>query len=308
METRAHHVLIGAFTLVVVALVVLFALWLGKTSLNRQFHYYDIVFTEAVTGLSKGSAVQYNGIQVGEVSQLKLDPQDPRKVIARIQVAADTPIKTDTVAKLGLLGLTGVAFVQLSGGAPGSKPLMPSARDPVPTIASESSALSKLLSSGTDIVTSVNGMVERVSRLLSRQNIARINQVLENIDATTTTLADERDDLRTLVKQAAAATTQLNQTLAGANQLVNGPGRETLERASTAMASLQQATQTLNKMLADNQGSLQAGLNGIDEIGPTLRQMRASLRDLQQVTDKLQSNPAGFLFGREQPAQFTPKH
>ncbi|MGH8116608.1 MAG: MlaD family protein, partial [Rhodanobacteraceae bacterium] len=61
METRAHHVLIGAFTLVVVALVVLFALWLGKTSLNRQFHYYDIVFTEAVTGLSKGSAVQYNG-------------------------------------------------------------------------------------------------------------------------------------------------------------------------------------------------------------------------------------------------------
>ncbi|MGH8151845.1 MAG: MlaD family protein [Rhodanobacteraceae bacterium] len=308
METRAHHVLIGAFTLVVVALVVLFALWLGKTSLNRQFHYYDIVFTEAVTGLSKGSAVQYNGIQVGEVSQLKLDPQDPRKVIARIQVAANTPIKTDTVAKLGLLGLTGVAFVQLSGGAPGSKPLMPSARDPVPTIASESSALSKLLSSGTDIVTSVNGMVERVSRLLSRQNIARINQVLENIDATTTTLADERDDLRTLVKQAAAATTQLNQTLAGANQLVNGPGRETLERASTAMASLQQATQTLNKMLADNQGSLQAGLNGIDEIGPTLRQMRASLRDLQQVTDKLQSNPAGFLFGREQPAQFTPKH
>ncbi|MGH8118278.1 MAG: MlaD family protein, partial [Rhodanobacteraceae bacterium] len=286
----------------------LFALWLGKTSLNRQFHYYDIVFTEAVTGLSKGSAVQYNGIQVGEVSQLKLDPQDPRKVIARIQVAADTPIKTDTVAKLGLLGLTGVAFVQLSGGAPGSKPLMPSASDPVPTIASESSALSKLLASGTDIVTSVNGMVERVSRLLSRQNIDRINHVLENINATTTTLADERDDLRTLIKQAAAATTQLNQTLAGANQLVNGPGRETLERASTAMASLQQATQTLNKMLVDNQGSLQAGLNGIDEIGPTLRQMRASLRDLQQVTDKLQANPAGFLFGREQPAQFTPKH
>ncbi|MGH8191307.1 MAG: MlaD family protein, partial [Rhodanobacteraceae bacterium] len=216
METRAHHILIGAFTLVVVALVVLFALWLGKTSLNRQFHYYNIVFTEAVTGLSKGSPVQYNGIQVGEVSQLKLDPQDPRKVIARIQVAADTPIKMDTVAKLGLLGLTGVAFVQLSGGAPGSPPLMPSPSDPVPSIQSESSALTKLLASGTDIVTSVNGMVDRVSRLLSRQNIDRINHVLENIDATTSTLAGERDDLRTLGKQAAAATIELNQTLAGA--------------------------------------------------------------------------------------------
>ncbi|MGH8115604.1 MAG: MlaD family protein, partial [Rhodanobacteraceae bacterium] len=59
METRAHHVLIGAFTLVVVVLGLLFALWLGKASLSRQHHYYDIVFTEAVTGLSKGSPVQY---------------------------------------------------------------------------------------------------------------------------------------------------------------------------------------------------------------------------------------------------------
>src|SRR6185437_4990399 len=134
METKAHHVLIGAFTLVVVAAVLLFALWLGKTSLNRQYSYYDIVFTEAVTGLSKGSPVQYNGIQIGEVSQLKLDPRDPRKVLARIKV--------DTRAKLGLLGLTGVAFVQLSGGAPTSKPLMPTPDNPVPEIESETSALS----------------------------------------------------------------------------------------------------------------------------------------------------------------------
>lgn len=308
METKAHHVLIGAFTLLVVAALLLFALWLGKTSLNRQYHYYDIVFTEAVTGLSKGSPVQYNGIQIGEVSQLKLDPRDPRKVLARIQVSADTPIKVDTRAKLGLLGLTGVAFVQLTGGAPTSQPLMPIPDDPVPVIASETSALSALLASGSDVVTSINGILDRLSQILSQQNVSRIDHTLENIDRTTSALAAERDDLRELIREAAGASRQLNQTLAGANSLVNGPGRATLDRAAAAMASLQQTTQTLNMLLTENQGSLQSGLRGADQIGPALRELRATLRDIHQLTNKLQANPAGYLFGREQPAEFTPKH
>ena len=308
METRAHHVLIGAFTLVVVALAVLFALWLGKTSLNRQYSYYDIVFTEAVTGLSKGSPVQYNGIQIGEVSQLKLDPKDPRKVLARIQVAADTPIKVDTRAKLGLLGLTGVAFVQLSGGAPTSQPLMPTPDNPVPQIKSETSALSALLASGSDVVTSINGILDRLGKIISEQNVARINSTLKSIDQTTSTLAAERDDLRTLIQQAAAASKELNQTLAGANQLVNGPGRQTLDRAAAAMASLQKTTQTLNELLTENQGSLQSGLRGVDQIGPTLRELRSTLRDIHQITSQLQANPAGYLLGRDHATEFTPKH
>jgi phospholipid/cholesterol/gamma-HCH transport system substrate-binding protein len=307
METRAHHVLIGAFTLVVVVLAVLFALWLGKASLSKQHHYYDIVFTEAVTGLSTGSPVQYNGIQVGQVSQLKLDPKDPRKVLARIQVAADTPIKTDTRAKLGLLGLTGVAFVQLSGGAPNSPMLMPTDSNPVPKIKSESSALTRLLASGSDVVTNLNGILDRLGQIVSQQNVERINSTLQNINQTTSTLAAERDDLRTLIQQAAAASKELNQTLAGANKLVNGPALQTLQHAQTAMASLQQTTKTLNDLLTENQDSLASGMRGIDQIGPTLRELRSTLRDIHQVTSQLQANPAGYLLGRDHPAEFTPK-
>jgi phospholipid/cholesterol/gamma-HCH transport system substrate-binding protein len=307
METRAHHVLIGTFTLVVVVVAVLFALWLGKSSLSKQHHYYDIVFTEAVTGLSTGSTVQYNGIQVGQVSQLKLDPKDPRKVLARIQVAADTPIKTDTRAKLGMVGLTGVAFVQLTGGAPDSPLLLPTPQDPVPEIKSESSALTKLLASGSDVVTNLNGILDRLGQIVSQHNVDRITSTLRNIDQTTSTLAAERDDLRQLIHEASEASVKLNQTLAGANKLVNGPGLETMERAQAAMTSLQQTTKTLNDLLAENKDSLQSGLRGVDQIGPTLRQLRATLRDIQQVTDQLQANPAAYLLGRDHPAEFTPK-
>ncbi|MGH8214544.1 MAG: MlaD family protein [Rhodanobacteraceae bacterium] len=307
METRAHHVLIGAFTLVVVVLAVLFALWLGKTSLSKQHHYYDIVFTEAVTGLSTGSPVQYNGIQVGQVSQLKLDPKDPRKVLARIQVAADTPIKADTRAKLGLLGLTGVAFIQLSGGAPDSALLMPTPDNPVPEIKSENSALSQLLASGSDVVTNLNGILDRLGQVVSQRNVDRITSTLKNIDETTSTLAAERDDLRKLIHEASEASVQLNQTLAGANKLVHGPALQTLERAQSAMTSLQQTTKTLNELLSENKDSLQSGLRGVDQIGPTLRELRATLRDIHQVTSQLQANPAGYLLGRDHPAEFTPK-
>jgi phospholipid/cholesterol/gamma-HCH transport system substrate-binding protein len=73
------------------------------------------------------------------------------------------------------------------------------------------------------------------------------------------------------------------------------------------MASLQQTTKTLNDLLAENRDSLQSGLRGVDQIGPTLRQLRATLHDIQQVTNQLQANPAAYLLGRDHPAEFTPK-
>ncbi|HEX7112822.1 MAG TPA: MlaD family protein, partial [Mizugakiibacter sp.] len=205
METRAHHVLIGAFTLLVVFAALLFTLWLGKTRAAREYAYYDIVFTEAVTGLSRGGLVQYNGIKIGEVAMLKLDPADPRKVLARIQVAADTPVKQDTRAKLGLLGLTGVAFIQLTGGSPGSPPLVPTPSRPVPVIEADNSALAKLLSSGEDIVTTVNDILNRVRDMLSEDNLERINHTLDHLEQATAAVADEREDIRTLVQQLAQA-------------------------------------------------------------------------------------------------------
>lgn len=306
METKAHHVLIGAFALVVIAAAVVFALWLARTSVNRQYHYYDIVFTESVTGLSKGGAVQYNGIQVGEVSQLKLDPRDPRKVVARVRLAADTPVRVDTRAKLGLLGLTGVAFIQLTGGRPESPPLLPTQDDPVPKIPSESSALSQLLNSGADIVTTLNGILTKADSLLSQQNIDRINRTLEHLDQTMGAVADERDDIRTLLQQATAASKELNETLHSTNALVNNQGKATLDSARAALASLQHTSETLDKLLAENRGSLQSGLEGVSQLGPALRELRGTLRDVRGLTQKLQGNPAGYLLGRDKPKEFDP--
>ena len=79
METRARHVLIGLFTVLATVLALLFTLWLTQQS-ERDFHFYDIAFEEAVTGLSRGSTVEFNGIKVGDVIDLRINPKDPRNV------------------------------------------------------------------------------------------------------------------------------------------------------------------------------------------------------------------------------------
>ncbi|MGA7297687.1 MAG: MlaD family protein [Rhodanobacteraceae bacterium] len=314
METRAHHILIGTFTILVVAAAMLFALWLAKTSISRQYDFYDIVFTEAVTGLSQGGMVQYNGIRVGDVDQLKLDPKNPSKVLVRIRVAARTPIKIDTRAKLGLTGLTGVAFIQLTGGTPQSALLKPRGSEKIPTIEADDSALSKLLAGGEDIVTKVSDIITRASELLSSDNVERISRTLDHLDKATGAIADQRKDLRLLIQQLAEASRKLNGTLdqtqdlaRTTNRLLGNNGAELLNNANQAVASLNHAAKLVDQLLADNRVALQSGMSGLADIGPAIRELRQTLQSLQTISSRFGDNPAGYLLGGERPREYTPK-
>lgn len=312
METRAHHVLIGLFTVVVVAAALLFGLWLAKSSADREFAEYQVIFNEAVTGLSQGGAVQYNGIKVGDVTQLKLDPQDPRRVLARIRVGADTPIKQDTHAKLALTGVTGMAVIQLSGGSPNS-PALTSATGGLPVIVADPSPLSKLLANGEDVMTNINDVVSRASQLMSDENVARISRTLDHLDKATGAVADQRDDIRALISQLAVASKQASATLAqteqlarSANGLVDQQARATLESARNAMASLERSTAAIDRLLNDNRAALNGGMQGLGELGPAVRELRDAASSLRGITRKLDDNPAGFLLGRDRSKEFVP--
>lgn len=311
METRAHHVIIGAFAIGVFVLALGFVLWLSKSSIDREFEYYDIVFNEAVTGLSKGGLVQYNGIKVGEVTQLSLDKDDPRKVIARVRLDSHTPIKQDTRAKLGLLGVTGVAFIQLSGGSPDSPPLRPTAGNPVPVIPSEESALSKLLASGSDIVTSVNDILIRATDMLSEENVERVSQTLAHLEAITGTVDEQRDELGIALRQLAEATGELKKTLTTldtmattTNELMTKNAREVLESATRALESVDKVANSTNRLIGDNSASINAfSEQGLRQLGPTIAELRETLRSLKQVSDRLGTSNS-VLLGRDQPKEF----
>lgn len=314
METRAHHVLIGAFTIGVFLLALGFVLWMSKSSTDSAWRDYDIVFTEAVTGLSVGGLVQYNGIKVGEVKALSLAPEDPRKVIARVRLDAAAPVRKDTRAKLGLQGVTGLAFIQLSGGSPQSPPLLPSAEHPVPVIPSEESALSKLLASGSDIMVTANDIMLRLDRMLSEDNLGRVTSTLQHLDDLTGALADRRGDIGLAVTQLAEATTALKKTLGtvdamanSTNELLREDMRTLLQTAQVALDSVEKAAASAGLLVEDNRAAISTFSNqGLRQIGPTVLELRETLRSLKQLSDKLGASDS-LLLGRDQPKEFQPQ-
>jgi phospholipid/cholesterol/gamma-HCH transport system substrate-binding protein len=314
METRAHHVIIGAFAIGIFLFAMGFVLWLSKSSIDREFAYYDIVFNEAVTGLSKGGTVQYNGIKVGEVAQLSLAKDDPRKVIARVRLDSGVPVKEDTRAKLGLQGVTGVAFIQLSGGAPSSPLLKPTPRNPVPIIPSEESALSKLLASGSDIITSANDLLLRANEVLSRENVDRISKTLENLEGVTGTVNAQREDLSAALKQLASATGELKHTLTTldsmattTNDLMKNNARQVLESTNKALESVDRVANATNSLIGDNRAAInEFSEQGLRQLGPAIVELRETLRSLKQVADRL-SGSNSVLLGRDQPKEFEPR-
>ncbi|MBN8482629.1 MAG: MCE family protein [Xanthomonadales bacterium] len=314
METRAHHLLIGGFAILAFLLGLGFVLWLSKVGADREFGYYDIVFTEAVTGLSKGGLVQYNGIKVGEVSQLSLDPADPRKVVARVRLDGGTPVKKDTVAKLGLLGVTGMAFIQLSGGAPESPRLEPTPEQPIPIIHAEDSALAKLMASGEDIVLSVNEALLRVGQMLSEDNVRHVSQTLANVDQLVATVAGQRDNLGTAVEQLADASRELKATLKTLNEMANttnalvrDEARAVLQSTDQAIASIERVAKSTEALLDDNRAALSSFTEqGLRQVAPALAELRETLHAYKQLGEQLGSSNS-LLLGRDQPKEYKPK-
>lgn len=308
METKANYVLIGAFTLVISAFLLLFGLWAAKFSSERDWREYLVIFTEPVTGLTEGSSVQYNGIAIGTVETLDLDARDPRRVIARLKVKAETPVKVDTRAKLSITGLTGVPFIQLTGGSPNAPELMARNGDELPVIRTEASALQ-------NIADTANRLVARMDEVLSEENVKRIANTLANIESMTGAVAAQRDDLRALVVNAREASEQLSATLKTTNRTVEDVDRELVDKLPGLVAKLDSTLTRLDAaaggasaVIDENRAAIHSFANdGLAQLGPTLTELRALVRDLRRISDRLEGSPARYLLGRDAPKEFEPK-
>ena len=308
METKANYVLIGAFTLVVTLFLLLFALWAAKYSSEKDWTEYAVIFEEPVTGLSEGSPVLYNGISVGTIDSLRLDPDDPRRVRAVIRIQARTPVKTDTRAKISTPSLTAPPIIQLTGGTPEARLLTDVDRNDVPVIATEASALQ-------NIADTANKLVARMDDLLSDANIARISRSLANIEALTAAVGDQREDLRAMIVSARRSSEQLEKTLATTDDAVKDIDRELVQklpgliaRLDSTLNKMDSAASGVNGIVNDNRAAIGSFANdGLGQLGPTLVELRGLVRDLRRISDRLDNGPTQYLLGRDAPKEFEPK-
>lgn len=323
METRAHHILIGAFVLLTLIGAVVFGLWVAKVSLDAEFAEYDVVFNETVTGLSRGAAVNFNGIQVGEVRRLSLDRDNPAQVQARIRVDSATPIKTDTTARLTYTGLTGVAIIELvAGETPGAPPLLPPEGAEVARIQAKQSALQKIMSDGGDVLVRVNEALERVSTMLSEDNIQRVSNALVHLEAVTAQMDQDKTTLGDALRgatqvfadvgDAAKSVEQLGSearsTFAQANRLLNEDVAPATADLRQTLASLREAAGRVDQLLDRNEPSLdQLSQQGLPTLTGTLEELRTLSATLNRIAIRLETAPADYLLQRDRPREYRAK-
>lgn len=274
METKANYVLLGAATVVGVIFLMLFAMWMANSEYRAGINEYDVVFDDPVRGLAEGGEVRFNGIKVGEVQSLRIDSDNTNRVIARIRVSGDVPVREDTEAQLEPIGLTGVTLIQLSAGSPAADLLRPSGFGPPPRITGRGSQIDILVERSEDIALRASEAMAAVRDLLTDENIARVTRIIQNLERVSDQLAAEQG----VITQGGRAASEM----ADAAQNISALARQTqqdLAQLDEVMTSIQQASAT-------------ASGETLPEITLAAEEIRRAATQIGRVAANLEENPS----------------
>ena len=332
METRANYLLVGSFVILIVAGAITFVLWFAKFQFDQQFTRYDIEFQGSVSGMKVGSSVELNGIPVGEVIDIAIDPDNVEKVLVTVEVPSATPIRENTVANMQLKGITGGMTIQLSGGTQDSPPLIPPPGRERAVIASRASALEQFLEGAPELMESLQTLVARAALLLGPENQDAFSQTLANISAISGALAERRDDIQTLVSDASQTMNNLREASTAMTQLamraettidsfgstakaVSGTVEENRANVTALLKDLRMTAQSMESMskemqalVAENRPPLRDFTgDGLYELTNFMVEARALMDSLKRVSTQVERDPARFLFGNQQQGYETQK-
>ncbi len=218
METKANTALIGAFTLVVLAFGFVFVYWLARGAGESADAHLTVIFEDPVTGLSVGSQVVFNGIKIGDVKTLDLDPQNPRVVIAGLNVTPQPSVKADTQVTLGFQGLTGVGYVEMAGGSPALPPIWEA--QPNPTIIATRSSMQDLLAGARTILARADETLQTLEKTVS-DNSDDIALAVLDLRKFTSALAANSDGIGQLVSNVSTAATNIADATTRLEGIVN---------------------------------------------------------------------------------------
>jgi phospholipid/cholesterol/gamma-HCH transport system substrate-binding protein len=277
METKANYVAVGAFVLACVLGFFVALLWLAGAQYSSEYAYYRTYFTGAVTGLGDGTAVRYNGINVGHVSKLTFDPNDPKRVIVDLQVDPTLRVPSDSIASIASEGLTGGSYVEIDGGSKNAPILERKMFGEYPVIKSKQSTLQQLEQSAPELIAKLNHVADRLNRALSDQNLRNFSGILANVKSTTDVLNARKGDLDTTLHNASLASAKLNDNLDALHA--------TLGNANVAVGKVSR--------LADDADAAINGAN-IDQLSDQVRQLA---RSLTKLSNGIEREPTKLLFG-----------
>jgi phospholipid/cholesterol/gamma-HCH transport system substrate-binding protein len=266
METRANFVLIGTFTLAVIAAAFGFVLWFQSLHTTKTRSPLRIIFEGPASGLRNGGSVNFNGIRVGEVISVKLD--NPRRVVALAMVANDAPIRKDTLVGLEFQGLTGVAAISLKGGEEAA-PSVPLDEDGVPVLTADPNGLQ-------DVTEAIRGTLQNINRVVA-DNQATVTNSLHNLETFTASLARNSEKIDNVMLKVDGVMANADNLMVGLNALAGGKDGGEL---FLTVKSIRELAEDFDK-----------------RSGLLITDGRRTLGDISRAVNNLDRNPTRLLFG-----------
>ena len=298
MEREANYAAVGAFVLVVALAAALFVYWYSGTRVHRTYERYEIYFNGSVSGLEQGAAVRYLGVRVGRVVEMRIDPRDAGRVEVIAAIESTTPISARTLAELDLQGVTGLLYIDLQQSAQPASPSVPSLRYPV--IRAAPSQFDVFMAGLPRLSAAAGGVIQRLNRLLSDHNIDDISQSLDNISQASRSLPATVRSVNELLVQLRTATAELTATAGSARNVMDTAGPQivsTVRRLNTMADNLTQATDQLDRMIAENRVEVRSFTHAsLPEIESFVREGRAAAQDIRQLSESLRQNPSQLLY------------
>jgi phospholipid/cholesterol/gamma-HCH transport system substrate-binding protein len=296
METRANYVLIGVFTLAVVAGVFGFVYWFQNIGGSGERSFYNVVFDGSVSGLRTGGSVLFNGIKVGEVTGLKLNPDRPQQVIATLSVDKSVKVRKDTQVGLEFQGLTGIASVALTGGSPDSQIVAGGDKANPPLLTAPPGATQ-------DFTTAARDTLKRLDDFIVANQKA-FHDALVNLDKFTETLARNSENVdKTLasIEQFTGAlgrnSERIDRIAAGLENLTGGPDGKSGE-INEAARSIRKLADNLDKRTAEITTGVNSFTNsGTRQLDSLSAEAKRTLATIDRAVRNLDRNPSRLIFG-----------
>jgi phospholipid/cholesterol/gamma-HCH transport system substrate-binding protein len=329
VETRANHFLVGLFVLALMGALTFVGLWFARANLGEEQSVYHTYFRGSVTGLSIGSTVRYRGVPVGTVADIAIEPDNIERIRVTLALRPGTPIKTDTIAALQPQGITGLSFVELTGGTQAAPALAALPGRRVPEIPSRPSPIERLLADAPEAMARVGVLVERVSGLLNDENLRNIDRLIDGAADSIVLLARTLVHVEKLAEEAGGTLRGVDRTVADAGRLV-ADARGALDRVSAQTQSLigdaraiandarpltpqaqaaigdlrrtlggfGQVADELQKLIATTRPGLQDfGQQGVYDLQQFMIEGRTLMVTLNRVLSNFERDPARFMFG-----------
>jgi phospholipid/cholesterol/gamma-HCH transport system substrate-binding protein len=294
-----NYAFVGAFVLVLGAVLIGIVLWLASGgAFQKQYDLYLAVEDESVAGLNLNAPVKYNGVDVGKVRQIHLDAKNPERVILLFAIERGTPIKEDTVAVLKVQGLTGIAYVELSGGARDAPPLRVMAGNDYPVIRTKPSLSARLENVLTNVLAKLDSTSNNINAILSDENQAAFKGALADIATVAHTIAARKSTIDAGMANAARTFENASRATAEFGPVIERIGRsaDAIEKmGNEAARASTSAGKTVDAVGADVKRFTAETLPEVERL---LGEMSVLATSLRRLSEKIEGSPGGLLLGR----------